>query len=90
MINLKKYLNKKNDENIHIYLFLFCLVILFYSTIYVLSFLKVVNFWSYSQSFMSYSEGFIKRNVWYFNIFFENIFITQELFFLHFTYFSIH
>ncbi len=85
MIFFKKYLYEKNKNN-HIYLFLLFSVILFYSSIYILSFLKIVNFWSYSQSFMSYSEGFIKRGMFgTLILIFENNFkITPRIFFSSF------
>ena len=85
MIFLKKYFDNKN-KNIHIYLFFLFSVILFYLSIYILSFLKIVNFWSYSQSFMSYSEGFIKRGMFgSLILIFENNFnITPRIFFSSF------
>ena len=85
MIFLKKYLNQ-NNKNIYIYFFLLFSVILFYLSIYILSFLKIVNFWSYSQSFMSYSEGFIKRGMFgSLILIFENNFnITPRIFFSSF------
>lgn len=85
MINLKIILNKIVSDN-NIYYLLLMSVILFYSSIYVLSFIKVVNFWSYSQSFMNYSEGFIKRGMFgTLILFFENYFnITPRTFFSSF------
>ena len=75
MFIIKKIYNNNENKNINLYLFLFCLVILFYTSIYILSFIKVVNFWSFSQSFISYTEGFIKRGMFgTIMLFFENAF----------------
>lgn len=86
MFIIKKIYNNNENKNINLYLFLFCLVILFYSSIYILSFIKVVNFWSFSQSFISYTEGFIKRGMFgTIMLFFENAFnIRPRTFFASF------
>ncbi len=86
MFTIKKLYNNKENKNINLYLFLFCLVFLFYSSIYILSFVKVVNFWSFSQSFISYTEGFIKRGMFgTIMFFFENAFnISPRTFFASF------
>ena len=39
------------------------IVFLMYFSIYYLSLIKVVNFWSFSQAHINYSEGFIKRGL---------------------------
>ena len=86
MFTIKKIYNNEKNKNINLYLFLFCLVILFYTSIYILSFIKVVNFWSFSQSFISYTEGFIKRGMFgTIMLFFENAFgISPRTFFASF------
>ena len=86
MFTIKKIYNNEKNKNINLYLFLFCLVILLYTSIYILSFIKVVNFWSFSQSFISYTEGFIKRGMFgTIMLFFENAFgISPRTFFASF------
>ena len=86
MFDNKKLKYAEVSKNNYLYLFLFFLIILFYTSIYILSFSKVVNFWSFSQSFMNYSEGFIKRGRFgTIMLFFENTFsIRPKIFFSSF------
>ena len=86
MFDNKKLKYAEVSKNNYLYLFLFFLIILFYTSIYILSFSKVVNFWSFSQSFMNYSEGFIKRGMFgSIMLFFENTFsIRPRIFFSSF------
>lgn len=54
--------NLKNNNNYILYMCFF-LVFLLYLSIFFLSSFKIVNFWSFSQAHISYSEGFIKRGL---------------------------
>ena len=48
-------------NNVNIQFFLIALVISLFLPVYVLSYLKVVNFWSFSQSHIDYTFGLIPR-----------------------------
>tara|TARA_E500000178_G_C16997285_1_gene743852 strand:+ start:879 stop:2081 length:1203 start_codon:yes stop_codon:yes gene_type:complete len=57
-----------------------------FSSIFVLSYLKIVNIWSFSQAHVNYSEGFIKRGLFGTLMFFfeEKFYLPTKIFFSSF------
>ena len=77
---------KKNLSNKFFFYASFILVSLMFASIFYLSIIKIINFWSFSQSHINYSEGFIKRGLFgSLMFFFENNFnISTKTFFSSF------
>lgn len=57
LINFKK-VNSKNY-----YYFIFALIILIYTSVYIFSIFRVINVWTYTESHINYSDGFINRGL---------------------------
>ena len=75
-------MNYKFTNN-HLFIFLLLFVLLMFSSIFVLSYLKIVNIWSFSQAHVNYSEGFIKRGLFGTLMFFfeEKFYLPTKIFF---------
>lgn len=78
-------MNYKFTNN-HLFIFLLLFVLLMFSSIFVLSYLKIVNIWSFSQAHVNYSEGFIKRGLFGTLMFFfeEKFYLPTKIFFSSF------
>ena len=78
-------MNYKFTNN-HLFIFLLLFVLLMFSSIFVLSYLKIVNIWSFSQAHVNYSEGFIKRGLFGTLMFFfeEKFNLPTKIFFSSF------
>jgi hypothetical protein len=78
-------INFKLSDN-YLFIFLLFFVLLMFSSIFVLSYLKIVNIWSFSQAHVNYSEGFIKRGLFGTLMFFfeEKLHIPTKVFFSSF------
>ena len=51
----------KSDNKFYIYCFL--IIFFLFSSIFILSFFHILNMWSFSQSHLNYSQGFIRRGL---------------------------
>jgi len=82
------------QNNNYVFYVCFFVISLFFLSIYILSFSKIVNFWSFSQAHISYSEGFIKRGLFGSLMFFfeKNLNISPRNFFsiFHIFFYSLN
>ena len=80
---MKDLLKTTNIKNNYFFYLLFLFIFLVFTSIFVLSYIKIVNFWSFSQSHMNYSEGFIKRGLFGTLMFFfeEKLNVSTRIYF---------
>lgn len=50
-------------QNLVLYYFILFFVFFLFSTVFFLSFFKVINYWSFSQAHVNYFDGFLKRGL---------------------------
>ena len=80
----------KFDNKFYIYCFL--IIFLLFSSIFILSFFNILNMWSYSQSHLNYSQGFIRRGLFgSLMLWFDRVFLvsTKHFFWFFFTTLNI-
>jgi hypothetical protein len=65
----------ENKKNNNFFNFLTIVLTLLFVSIFILSYLKVINFWSFSQAHVNYFEGYVRRGL------FGTIMLSSENFF---------
>ena len=55
-------LNLNNKEKILFYS-VSAIILIFFSSIFILSTFKIVNAWSYSQAYANYFDGYVRRGL---------------------------
>lgn len=77
--NLNMLINKNKMIKKYFTIILLVIVFSLFLPVYILSFLKVINFWSFSQSNIDYFFGIIRRGLFgEFLNFFENFGIQKK------------
>ena len=71
------------------YYLLFLLVILIFTSIYSFSILRVINVWTYTESHINYSEGFVGRGLFGTVMLFFNKYLSISIKYFYSTFFYL-
>ena len=79
-----------NSQN-KLYIYCFLTIFLLFGSIFILSFFHTLNMWSYSQSHLNYSQGFIRRGLFgSLMLLFDSVFLISTKYFFWFFFTTLN